>query len=1177
MSAEFVHLRIHSEFSIQDSVVRLPGLIGAVQAGHMPAVALTDRNNLFGLVKFYSRSLDAGVKPIAGVDLMIRRPGEKGDGSPLVLLCRNKEGYGNLTRLITRAYLDGQSDSDPALDFDWLTPENTRGLIALSGGQAGFLGQAMQEYDEKEQLSLIQSLKSHFEGDFYIELQRIGRPDENRYVANAVALAAATDTPVVATNDVRFLNPEDFEAHEARTCIQAGEALDNPKRVKAYTAQQYLRSADEMRELFKDLPEALENSVEIAKRCNLVIELGQNYLPNYEIPDERSTEEFLRDESRRLLQEKLVELKTSPAHTPRPDENYHKRLEIELDVIGNMGFPGYFLIVADFIRWARENGVPVGPGRGSGAGSLVAYVLGITDLDPLEYDLLFERFLNPERISMPDFDIDFCMDGRDRVIDYVSQRYGREKVSQIITYGTMAAKAVVRDAARVLGLPYMAGDKIAKLIPPTPGMTLKTAFEEEADLDALYRTDEEARSILDLARQLEGLKRNAGTHAGGVVIAPSELTDFVPLYAQDSETPPVTQFDKDDVEGVGLVKFDFLGLRTLTIIDWAVDTINAGRAQTGEDPLDIRLLPLDDPKTFALLKSARTSAVFQLESRGMQDLIKRLQPDEFTDIIALVALFRPGPLQSGMVDDFIKRKHSGPDQPIDYMHPDLQPVLESTYGVIVYQEQVMQIAQKLAGYTLGGADMLRRAMGKKKAEEMAKQRDIFMTGAKENAVDLVLAKQIFDLMEKFAEYGFNKSHSAAYALLSYQTAWLKAHYPAAFMAAVLSADMDSTDKLEFMQRECRSMGLDVLKPDVNESFSSFTMDGDQAIRYGLGALKGLGKAVADTLVAEREENGRFTSLDDLCGRVVDKKVNRKAFEALVKSGALDDMGPNRPSLLAAVPIAVERADQEFKAREAGQDDLFGSVMDEPAADDAVASPAMAITRLPEWGFSELLAAERNALGLYLSGHPLDIYRSDLSYVAKHTLSGLLQEKPPPADENGQRRGRGIEVEVAGLITDLRKFGSRHTMFLDDGVNRIELQMFRETFDNLRHLIENHKIRVVKGKLRWDDFIDGWRIAVDNMAKIDDVVENRAGSLVLDWDAEVHGEMNAAALKEVLDPCRPGRCTVTINYRCGQASARINLGEKWCIRPKAELREKLTAMFGASGCRFFAGENRRAAA
>ncbi len=1171
MTDRFVHLRVHSEFSIEDSVVRLPGLAKATAGAGMPAVALTDANNLFGLVKFYRLCLAEGIKPLVGCDLLVRQPGQTGRGHPLPLLCMNDEGYKNLTRLITRAFLEGRSDDGVAVDLDWLAPEATAGLIALSGGQAGLLGAAMTLGDDIIN-NTIQSLKDSFEDRFYIELQRIGRPGENEYVRAAVGLASRLGLPVVATNDVRFLTADDFDAHEARTCIHQSMALDDARRSKVYTPQQYLRSPEEMAELFRDLPEALRNTVEIAKRCNLTLQLGENYLPNYEIEDGRDPGQYLADESRRLLAEKLIELADSPAHTPRPAAEYEQRLETELKVISDMGFPGYFLIVADFIRWARENDVPVGPGRGSGAGSLVAFVLGITDIDPLEYALLFERFLNPERISMPDFDIDFCMEGRDRVIDYVAERYGREKVSQIITYGTMAAKAVVRDAARVLGMPYAVGDRIAKLIPADVGMTLAKAFDAEAELDQLYRNDDEARAVLDLARQLEGLKRNAGTHAGGVVIAPSELTDFVPLYTPEAGASPVTQFDKDDVEAAGLVKFDFLGLRTLTIIDWAVKIINEQRAAESEPPLDIRKLPLDDPKAFALLKSSRTSAVFQLESRGMQDLIKRLQPDEFTDIVALVALFRPGPLESGMVDDFIQRKHSKSGKPIEYMHPDLEPVLEDTYGVIVYQEQVMQIAQKLAGYTLGGADMLRRAMGKKKPEEMAKQREIFMSGAAENNVDPEKARQIFDLMEKFAAYGFNKSHSAAYALLAYQTAWLKAHHPAAFMAAVLSADMDNTDKLEFMQRECKSLGLELLAPDVNQSDTRFSVAGERQIRYGLGALKGLGKSVADTLVELRTADGEFASLDDFCARVNTQKVNKRAMEALINSGAMDAFGPNRPSILAALPAALSKAEQALRDREAGQNDMFGDLA------DPVIAETTAIRKLPEWGFSEVLKAERAALGLYLSGHPLDLYRSDMRYICKDTIGGLNGRKPPPkAEDGGYRRTKGEEVEVVGLITELRKRANRITFFLDDGEQRIECQMFKETFDNLKHLIDNFEVRIIKGQLRWDDFIDGWRIAVSDIADIDRVVENRATHLVINWDATGDHPLDVAELEALLAPCRPGRCAVSVNYITREASARVYLGDNWCVRPTAELRDKFTSLFGLQGFAFFGDTNRRSAA
>ena len=829
----FVHLRLHTEYSLLDGIVRVPELMAAVAAAGMPAVALTDQSNLFAMVKFYKEAQAAGVKPLIGVDVWIREAGSNTPPSRLAFLCQNLAGYRHLTQLVTRSYLEGQRRGAPMLERSWLQPAMLQGLIVLSGGQEGDIGQALARGKDEEAARCLARWQGLCGDRFYLEIQRTGRGGEQAYAEAAVDLAREHGVPAVATNDVRFLTRAEFEAHEARVCIHEGALLADPSRTRRYSEEQYLKSPAEMAQLFADLPELLVNSVEIAKRCSLEIKLGASMLPAYPVPSGASTESFLREEAERGLAERLEQAKTLRG-VVRDAHAYAARLDLELGVICAMGFAGYFLIVADFIRWARENGVPVGPGRGSGAGSLVAFVLGITDLDPIEHDLLFERFLNPERVSMPDFDVDFCMEGRDRVIEYVANKYGRDRVSQIITYGTLAAKAVVRDVGRVLGHNYSYVDKIAKLIPFEIGMTLDKALEQEEELRRLYEGDSEVRELIDLARTLEGLARNAGTHAGGVVIAPSVLTDFTPLYCEEGSTTPVTQFDKDDVEAAGLVKFDFLGLRTLTVIDWAVRDINAGRALANEPPLVMSALPMDDVASYALLKSCKTTAVFQLESRGMKDLIRRLQPDRFGDIVALVALFRPGPLQSGMVEDFIARKHDTSGATIDYLHPDLKPVLEATYGVILYQEQVMQIAQILAGYTLGGADLLRRAMGKKKAEEMAKQRSVFVSGAVARGVREAQATHIFDLMEKFAGYGFNKSHSAAYALLSYQTAWLKAHYPAAFMAAVLSADMDKTEKVVTLIDECASMGLTVHPPDVNESVYVFRIEsrGEHPLRDG---------------------------------------------------------------------------------------------------------------------------------------------------------------------------------------------------------------------------------------------------------------------------------------------------------------------------------------------------------
>ncbi|MGI9341687.1 MAG: DNA polymerase III subunit alpha [Gammaproteobacteria bacterium] len=1157
MSARFVHLNLHTEFSIVDSVVRVKELMATTAKAGMPAVAMTDQNNLFAMVKFYRAALDAGIKPIIGADVWLRHDVATGEEpTRLILLCRDNAGYRNLSELLTRAYRDGQEHGMPILRRDWLDGA-AEGLMALSGGRDGAVARGLLNDKRDDARLFADDMRELFGGDFYIELQRTGRPQEENYIHAAVELAAASGCPVVATNDVRFLRPEDFEAHEARVCIQQGRVLGDGSRPRDYSEQQYLRTPDEMVELFADLPEALDNTVEIARRCTVVLSLGESHLPEFAVPKGMSTDDFLDSEARNGLCRRLDvdEFETVP-------DAYRDRLNRELGVIHAMGFPGYFLIVADFIRWSVDNDIPVGPGRGSGAGSLVAWVLGITDLDPIEHELLFERFLNPERVSMPDFDIDFCIAGRDRVIDYVGERYGRDRVSQIITYGTMAAKAVVRDVGRVLSHPYGFVDRIAKLIPFEVGMTLAKALEQEQELKALYVEDEEVRAVIDLAKQLEGLVRNAGKHAGGVVIAPSTITDFTPLFQVEGEKATVTQFDKDDVEAAGLVKFDFLGLRTLTIIDHAVRTINARCRTEDQGPVDIARIPLDDPATFALLQAGNTTAVFQLESRGMRELVKRLKPDHFEDIVALNALFRPGPLQSGMVDDFIERKHANSTAAIDYFHPDLEPVLQSTYGVILYQEQVMQIAQRLSGYSLGGADILRRAMGKKKPEEMAKQRSGFVDGAVERGVEAKLATRIFDLIEKFAGYGFNKSHSAAYALLSNQTAWLKAHYPAALMAAVLSSEMDDTDRLVILKRDCESNGLVLLPPDINDSASVFEIRDDATIRYGLAALKGLGHGAAEQIIAARE-SGPFESLDDFCDRVHDHRIGRRAIEALIKSGAMDVLGPNRPSLLARVPAALGHAEQAARSRDSGQDDLFAA----PDGDgDVAAAPLPQIETQPDCGYRQRLEAERESLGLYMSGHPFDEYRSDGPFVSSGTLTGLTAAAAPK--QNGDKPWSGGKAcSAAGLVTGLRKRGGRVTFELDDGEGRLEVSLYQDAYDRYRHLLTPESIVVVAGKLRFDDFINGWRLNGTEVTDIDRLVESKADNLIIRWRESASGQLDPQLLKSVLEPYRPGRCEISLFYLRPDAQARVRLGDDWSVRPSRELREHLARIVGDDGFRF----------
>ncbi len=1165
----FIHLRVHTEYSLVDGVVRVKPLMQALAADEMPAIALTDQSNLFAMVKFTRAALGAGIKPIIGVDALVRHGDDQEAPFQMVLLAQNKTGYLNLSQLISKSYLEGQHRGVPIIQAEWIE-QHAEGIIALSGGRQGDIGRALLAGQSDLAQRRLQSWMSCFKDHFYIELQRTGRENEEAYIAEAVELAITYDVPVVATNDVRFLKSEEFDAHETRVCIHDGRTLDDPRRPKNYSEQQYLRSSEEMQALFSDIPEALTNTVEIAKRCNLEIQLGKSFLPQFPIPEGETEDSYFCRVSREGLEERLKVLldETADDYAEKRKE-YDERLQIELDVINNMGFPGYFLIVADFIKWSKDNGIPVGPGRGSGAGSLVAYALKITDLDPLEFDLLFERFLNPERVSLPDFDIDFCMDGRDRVIDYVAQKYGRDSVSQIITYGTMAAKAVVRDVGRVMGQPYGFVDRLAKMIPFEIGMTLPKALEESEDLKAAYENEEEVTTMLDMALSLEGLARNAGKHAGGVVISPTVLTDFSPLYCEEGGQSIVTQFDKDDVEAVGLVKFDFLGLRTLTIIDWAVKHVNRRRSKTGEAPLEIEHLPLDDKATFALLQAANTTAVFQLESRGMKDLITRLCPDSFEDIVALVALFRPGPLQSGMVDDFINRKHGRAE--VDYFHPDLEFVLTPTYGVILYQEQVMQIAQVLANYTLGGADMLRRAMGKKKAEVMAEQRELFMQGAVARDVDAKLATHIFDLMEKFAGYGFNKSHSAAYALLSYQTAWLKAHYPAEFMAAVLSADMDNTDKVVGLIEDCHQQGVKVLPPNINQSIYKFSVPDEKSVLYGLGALKGVGEAALDGIISERETNGEFADLYDFCRRSDTRKVNRRVMEALMKSGAMDSLGPNRASLIASLSNAVQLAEQNQKNASVGQDDMFAS-SDEP---DAHAN--VHIVEVDDWDDETRLSNEKETLGLYLTGHPISRYEKELRRFTECRFSkvpGLVPESERGSQGGGYgyRKKNKTQYCLAGLLIGMRvrktKTGSKIvTGVLDDRTARIEVVLYEDVFEQYGSALVKDKVCVVVGSVSYDDFNAAYSVNANTIYTMTQAREKFARGLQIKFDrSKANGSWSdtnvTKQLTEVLHTYREGNCPINIEYNSGSDISQFVLGEEWNVVPSDDLLTRLDKVFGA---------------
>ena len=1166
MPAEFVHLHVHSEYSLVDGVARIKPLVKRVAEQDMPAVALTDQSNMFALVRFYKAAIAAGVKPIGGVDAWLRNPEDANKPDRLVLLVQDSRGYRNLTELVSRSYREGQHLGRAMMDRSWFTSENVEGLIALSGAREGDVGRALVAGNSMLAAQRLDAWLSLFGDRYYLQLVRTGRESEEDCLHASVALAAAKGVPVVATNAVCFLQGDEFAAHEVRVCIHEGRTLDDPRRAKLYSEQQYLRSPAEMAELFADIPEALQNSVEIARRCNLEIVLGKNFLPDFPVPQGMSMDEFFGAESRRGLEWRLQRILDPNAEDfaerRRP---YDERLQLELDVITKMGFPGYFLIVADFIQWAKDNDVPVGPGRGSGAGSLVAYALKITDLDPLEHDLLFERFLNPERVSMPDFDVDFCMDKRDRVIDYVARLYGRDSVSQIITYGSMAAKAVVRDVGRVLGHSYGFTDRVAKMVPFEIGMTLDKALVESEELQQAYQQDEEVTQLIDMAKRLEGLARNAGKHAGGVVIAPGKLTDFSPLYCEPDGSNLVTQYDKDDVEAAGLVKFDFLGLRTLTIIDWALKTINQQRQEQGSEAIDISAIPMDDPAAFALIKSAETTAVFQLESPGMKKLISKLQPDCFDDITALVALFRPGPLQSGMVDDFIARKHGV--QEVVYPHPELEPILSPTYGVILYQEQVMQIAQVLAGYTLGGADLLRRAMGKKKAEEMAKQGEIFRSGAVARGVDEKTATYIFDLMEKFAGYGFNKSHSAAYALVSYQTLWLKAHYPAAFMAAVLSSDMDNTDKVVTFIEECRAMQLQVEPPDVNRSSYMFTVDGDDTLVYGLGAIKGVGEAAIEGIVESRAQDGAFHDLFEFCRRIDLKKANRRVLESLIRAGALDHLGANRATLMVQLPLALKMAEQQSAMQAAGQDDLFGMSAPEPAAPVAGVVP----DEVSEWEDEQRLAGEKETLGLFLTGHPIDFYEPDLKALVGGRISGLSLDD---VRETRGRRGNARKVTVAGMVVAVNRRntqrGTMASVLLDDKTGRIEATLFSEVFERYRDEVANDRVLVVEGSLVHDEYRGGLGIRADRVSGLETVRLARAVCIELQlrecWLRE-NGMTPIEAvstLKSLLEPAIGGSCEVRLRYRRQDAEVLLRLGADWRVKPTDGFLRQAHRLLGADG-------------
>ncbi|MEQ1599488.1 MAG: DNA polymerase III subunit alpha [Methylotenera sp.] len=1147
LNPQFVHLRCHSEYSVVDGIVRIDDYVAQANKDDMPALALTDLSNLFGAIKFYKAAREKGIKPILGCELWLENSKNRDQAFRFLLLVQNNAGYLKLCQLISKAYLENQYRGRAEIKQEWLS--DTEGLLLISGNAQSDIGAALQANNHTAAGALAKTWSALFPNRFYIEIQRTNTDNaaQEALINQVLNLASQHDLPVVATHPIQFTTPGDFMAHEARTCISEGYMLADSRRPKNFTPEQYFKSQAQMCALFADIPEALANTVEIAKRCNLTIELGKNYLPNFPTPNGESLDIYLTQQSEIGLEARLQVLYADEKLREEKRPEYAERLAFECKMINRMGFAGYFLIVADFINWAKNNGVPVGPGRGSGAGSLVAYSLNITDLDPLAYNLLFERFLNPDRVSMPDFDIDFCMDGRDRVIDYVKQKYGLDAVSQIATFGTMAAKAVIRDVGRVLDLPFNFVDGIAKLIPLELGITLSAALEKEPQLQERRESEEEVAQLLELALRLEGLVRNVGMHAGGVLISPGKISDFSPIYCQADGASLVSQYDKDDVEAVGLVKFDFLGLRTLTILELALVNANKQRAiedklNTNENgtpadrsPLTFQSMPLNDKATYKLLKTANTTAVFQLESRGMKDMLKQALPDCFEDIIALVALYRPGPMD--LIPDFCRRKHG--KQRVEYPHPATESILKETYGIAVYQEQVMQIAQVVAGYSLGGADLLRRAMGKKKKEEMDAQRAVFTEGASKNGLNERQANELFDLLEKFAGYGFNKSHAAAYALVAYQTAYLKTHYPAAFLASTMSADMNNTDNIHLFFDDCAPNKVEVLPPDINQSGYRFEPINNSQILYGLGAVKGTGLAAIEVILAAREQDGPFKDLFDFCNRLDLRKVNRRVIESLIRVGAFDKLEPNRAALLAGVGMAVAAAEQNNS--HAGQDSLFGGV----------AETKHELPNVPAWSPEQALIEEKAALGFYLSGHPFLNAKEDISQFVRGTLADLVPQEQPKL--------------IAGVVTGVRirmtQRGKMAIVTLDDAIARVDVVVGSELLNQYANLIKEDQLLVMEGRVSNDDFSGGIRVTARKIFNLASARSHFASMLKI----SCNGQSDAVKLTTILSPyCKKAAdsdkklCPVKIEYHNSQGQASLMLGEAWRVELQDELLQNLHA-------------------
>ena len=1136
---QFVHLGIHSEFSITESIVRIPDLIKAAVKDNMPALALTDLSNLHAAVKFYTSCLSKGIKPILGSVVRLNEPDQR-----VTLLAMTNEGWKGLTEIVSRGHIEGQQLSIPCVQKEWILEQHHDIIVLL--GQNSDVGKMLCSSNPQKAEPLLEAWQEKFGNRVYLALTRTDRPGEEDYIGEAVKLAAKYHVGVVAHNDIHFIERDDFDAHEARVCIADGYVLADNRRPRIYSPEQYFKTTADMVELFSDIPSALENTYYIAQRCNVSLQLGTYFLPDYPIPDGFTIDTYFEHLSKVGLEERLNHLypvEMRDEDWPEIRKPYDERIEYEVGIILKMGFPGYFLIVMDFIQWAKSNGVPVGPGRGSGAGSLVAYSLKITDLDPLRYDLLFERFLNPERVSMPDFDVDFCIAGRDRVIDYVSRTYGREAVSQIATFGTMAAKGAIRDVARVLGKSYGLADRISKMVPTKPlGVDLATAIDMEPQLKDIVTNPsnpdyDDASEIWEMALKLEGITRNTGKHAGGVVIAPGKITDYSAVLCDADGTNRVAQYDKDDVEAAGLVKFDFLGLRNLTVIEDAVQNINK-RIQF-ETPLEIANVPLDDKDAYLVFANANTTAVFQFESVGMKKMLKEARPSKFEEIIAFVSLYRPGPMD--LIPDFIHRMHGGE---FEYLHPLLESVLEPTYGIMVYQEQVMQAAQFCAGYTLGGADLLRRAMGKKKPEEMVKQRKIFIEGAAQKDIDEATANHIFDYMEKFAGYGFNKSHAAAYALVAYHTAWLKAHYPAEFMAAVLSSEMQNTDSIVFLIDDCRNNALEVMPPSVNMSLYHFHASDERTIVYGLGAIKGVGEQAMQSVIDSRIKQGPYTDLFDFCHRIDLKKINKRTLEALIRAGALDCLQIERSTLMAQLPEAVQAAEQARQNRETGIMDLFGEV------EEVQRKPAKPVK---PWSDEVRLKGEKDTLGLYLTGHPIDVYRTEL----KSFIPAKLNELTPTR--------RGVTTVFAGLVLDVANFPNRIIVTLDDGTARVEVSCNHERFQRFKDIVAIEQVVVIEGEIYEREGFDRPMARLTKAFSLNEIRQKRANHIRIQPTDDLMTPALARDLQQILLPyCNIDMCQHIPVIMCidqPYASAEVQLGQNWKVAPLDELLVKLRDYFG----------------